>query len=441
MPVNSVILFSESMKFKNLIKVLFVFLHVLCNLHAQDTAFYLSAKIIDGIRQTPVENVHIKICGSYRSVFTNRYGQFTIPVKKSGEVLEVQAAGYAPVFISTPLVMRPEMAFPLDPIGFPNQKNKSATATVFRNGKWKVNEFAFFKAGMVLLCTDLSSGRDAVLLVSRENKFICARPVSDRLTGFAETSSGDHAVLGEEKAYFFNIENEKISVAEDEITNFERKYYSSPFRDSSGKYIRYQSGYEFFLSPDLSLMVRRTYLTYHVRMKKNNRLSLFKNFNDDKFSKSPGRWKKAEEIISNSEAPHCLTNIYFHETPWQVIQDRDKLLFIDLENSKAEIYDSIGKLTKTVAYFTGGPKETIQQKFIYDQVSRKVYYCAVVSSGNKEEKVFVTSIMEIDFNTGSRTLKTEMEPEVFTTVKIDDGKLFYIKEDHGLSYLVKIKLE
>ncbi|MFN6039495.1 MAG: hypothetical protein ACK452_13580, partial [Bacteroidota bacterium] len=69
--------------------------------------------------------------------------------------------------------------------------------------------------------------------INDKNDIISNIPVSDKLTGFTETADGSFVVLGEKKAFIYKFKNSFVNLTELEIFEFEKKHYSSQFRDSS----------------------------------------------------------------------------------------------------------------------------------------------------------------------------------------------------------------
>ena len=420
--------------------ILIIFLVFCLNFSkSQDTSFYLIGKVLDRKQQSPISGARVQIAGSYRAELTDRNGNFRILSKKYGEVLEIMATGYSPYFTSTPIGITPNLIFYLEPLS-PSIQDNSAQQVVFRNGKWKINNFEVFDDKKILLATDLNSGRDAVLLLDSAERLVSCNYVFDKIYAFTKTSEGTCIILGTVNAYSFKYKNSLVNLEPMDILSFQRKYYSSPFRDSSGKYVRYQSGYDFYLMAPEQLMARRTYLTYHVRMKKSNRLSLFKNYSDEKFTKAPGTWKSSIELIGEKNYPHAFNGIKFHEVPWQIIQDKDKLIFFDLENFKAEVFDTVGKLQKTIS-FSRLKKETISQKMVYDKISRRFFLCSLYLNDNPSgAPSHAVNLTEINIETGSGTNLVDLSTDAFFTLNIHDHWLYHVKQEKGSCFLVKSKL-
>ena len=416
------------------------FLKSITTVRSQDTSFYFSGVVIDKMSGKNISDAQIKVCGSYRSVLTKSNGSFSILIRKQAEVIEFSAPGYKPKFLSTPMILNPESKILLEQYNVSGTSKNEASETILRNGKWKIKQLSFIRNKLILQCTNLNLNKDALLLLDNKNNICDIKYVGDVLTGFSQTSDGQDIALGEQKAFSIKVIANEIFSSETELIQFERKNYSTTFRDSSGKYIRYQSGYDFYISTESKLMARRTYLTYHVRMKKTNRLSLFKNYGDEAFTNSSGNWKKTSDCMGFKEAPHSNGEITFHEVPWQIIQTKNNLLFFDTENSKVEIFDSIGRLTKTTAYFYG-KRDIIQQKIIYDKTKDKFYHCSITNSDLSEEKNLVTKLIEIDVQSGTGTKILELDPSVFNSIIVENGFLYFINNRQSSNSLARKKID
>ncbi|MFN6039003.1 MAG: hypothetical protein ACK452_11095, partial [Bacteroidota bacterium] len=141
--------------------ILFILVFITGIFFAQkDTAFCLRGRVIDQVTGKSIPNALIKICGCYRSSYANSSGDFNIILKKRDEIFQIDAPGYFASCYSTPMLVKPEMVFALQPIADKNEPTKIATETVFRNGKWRPNKFTFRDNLTIILASDLSSGRD-----------------------------------------------------------------------------------------------------------------------------------------------------------------------------------------------------------------------------------------------------------------------------------------
>jgi hypothetical protein len=409
-------------------------------LFAQDTSFYLRGKVIDEKSHIPVANALVKICGSYHGTATDSKGFFSINAKKNDEVIEIKAYGYSPYYISTPVLISPENVFRLKRFNSNLSETLSAAEKLFSNSNWDLRHYTFWNDKIIVMASNTYSNRDAILSINFSGQIENIKFVVDKLTGFANTSDGFIVACGESFAYPLVQSESGISINTLDLISFEKKYYSSPFKDSTGKYFRYQSGYDFYLSPDDEVMVRRSYTSYHVRMKKYNRLALFKNYNDEKFSDAAGNLKNAKEIAKGKQFLLSRGNVIFHEVPWQIIQARNQLLFIDRDNLRAEIFDTTGKLIKSVNYKVG-LRNGITHKFIYDEKKQKFYCCVLGESDDEGLNKLNTFVSEINFETGKLASKVKLSPSVYESIQVNEGKLFFLTEEVGCRSLETLNLD
>lgn len=414
-------------------------LWVILPVKAQDTAFYFSSRIVDAESGVPVSYAVVESTESFRKVFTNANGDFTILVKKKGEILRVSADNYSDAYFSFPMVLHPANTLAIEPIGlYEGKKNEAYWQSVFRDGRWIVLDFAFFYDAIFILAKHKSSPFNALVVMDTSGNQISQRSSSEYFLGFHSIAGFGNFLLGSTSAFpIVSTPNPRVLWdSAIPIRKFENLYYSRPYNDSSGSYVCYDSQADFFLNEEAELMARKKYSTCYIRLRKNNRLSLFKNFSDESFLKSPGKWKRTTEL-QMPDLPHSNGSVLYSGSPFTFFSVNDKLVLADDHAFRLEVFDSEGKFSHGFDYYKGKEK-LLFQKLLIDKVSNRFYFVAAKDFGVDVNPEF--SLQQINPISGRLTHLYMNFSSSMCSLRVHNGFAYYIFSDAGSRFLVRSKL-
>lgn len=420
---------------------LILFFFTLCR--GQDTAFYYSANICDEESGLPVANAKVSLCGTMRGVYTDAAGAFTFLVKKTRAVLEITAPGYFTAHIVTPMLIAPGNKIQLRP--YPCMASPAPDPSwekVFRPGKWELLDFECAGKGVVLLAKEKGGIKNYVLFVSEKGDVLYSALMPEELSGFYTDSDNQKYILSSGKARAFVADAKKgiRFTQEFPLKSFEKKKYSWPFADSSGKYLRFDSPDEYYLNNQLELMVRQQAVTYYVQLKKEGRRSLFKNFPDEKFQRSPGPWKKYLEL-NLTRLPPGARNVCYVKIPVQVVQCGSHITVFDFENHKTEVFDSLGKPQTSATLLL--PPGIAEGRIITDPPTGKMYYCALQKIESEGKESYLTLLSEINPVSGRIVQKLKLNPVAYYHLKVYNGYAYFLRSENnaaGNFFLARTKL-
>jgi hypothetical protein len=257
---------------------------------------------------------------------------------------------------------------------------------------------------------------------------------NEEITSFKRGITNELYLIGSENVYLITLIHELISIRKtDDLITFQKNHYSKPYSDSSGIYIHYDSEPDYYLNDEATFMARKKYSTWYVRLKKTNRLSLFKNFSDERFLKSPARWKRVTDL-GMPDHPHSIGSVKFTGSPYQFFKWQNKLVVFDLFDFRVETFDSTGKYLAGHDFYK--TKDNFVLKRIFqDEFSDEFYFLALADNG-KTKEIF----QRINPYTGTITNVELKNKDHLTSMKFHRGYQYFIQQDGGERFLVRIKL-
>ncbi len=413
-----------------------LFFHLLIS--AQDSAFYFSSKVCDQSTGKGIPYACINLKSSFRKTFSDSKGVFSILINKKNSILEICADGYETCFLTFPRCLSPENKINIIPLNRPRKMVSNAWQKVYRNGKWIVLNYAFCNTDILLIALNKSTETHSLILIDSTGTVKHIKCFQESISSFYNGQNGEFFLFGIENVYSLLIENNEIKIINSiNFLDFQKNNFGKPYADSSGAYVCYESEPEFFLNDEVGFMARKKYSTWYVRLKKNDRLSLFKNFTDDKFLKSPGNWKRAADL-GMPELAHSLGYVNYPGSPLEFLKWKDQLIVVDLFNYHIENFDNMGKFLNGYDFYRS--KDTFNfKKILMDIFYQELYFLGISETNfaNYGSNEYFKKIQPL---TGQVTTVELPDKDHFQSMKIYKGYQYFLLQEGNEQFLVRTKL-